>query len=206
MKNKLIFIFSLFFSLTANGQEDLMKRGFDRLVAGDFKDAERIYSEVLTEYPDYSEAYLSRAYARRSLQDYDGAIADFTVAVEKGKATMYERGRWKERFQDFEGAAEDYTIYIEIGDSPCKGYHARAKVKAFLRDYEGAFEDYTSEIKEYESMAENIPIEAWTSAYIERGLILVKLEKLDEACSDFWSAKNLRDSQYISDLVYRYCR
>ena len=59
------------------------------------------------------------------LEDYEGAIADYTKAIEldSDDATAYfYRGDAKEMLGDFNGACEDWKIAVSLGNEEAKKF------------------------------------------------------------------------------------
>ena len=108
-------------------------------------------SRIIAEHPDNAEAYYDRGNARSSCDDYDGAIADFTMALKIGlrfreAITAYgNRGIARVKSGDFEGAIQDFTEIIERKPNNkrllCSAYKSRALVKEKMGNREGAAED-----------------------------------------------------------------
>ena len=108
-------------------------------------------SRVISEHPDNAEAYYDRGNARSSCDDYDGAIADVTMALKIGlrfreAITAYgNRGIARVKSGDFEGAIQDFTEIIERKPNNkrllCSAYKSRALVKEKMGNREGAAED-----------------------------------------------------------------
>jgi tetratricopeptide (TPR) repeat protein len=91
-----------------------------------------------------SEAHYNRGLAKRKNGDYDGAIADFTKAIEldPGYAeAYYERGEAKRANLDYEDAIDDYTRAIEVNPQYWKAYWERGFAKKLIFDEDGAIDD-----------------------------------------------------------------
>lgn len=75
--------------------------------------------------PDLDFAYVSRGNARAQLQDYQGAIDDFTQAInlsQEGGQGYYGRGGAKKALGDLQGAISDFEKAAEIYKQ--RGYSA----------------------------------------------------------------------------------
>lgn len=96
-----------------------------------------ICDAAVAEAPDNGDAYYYRGYARYFLQDYGGAEADFSSAIEKGARRLaesyYQRGACKERQRRLREAAADFKAAHDL--KPDWG-QARRKVE----DYQWAYE------------------------------------------------------------------
>jgi tetratricopeptide (TPR) repeat protein len=82
--------------------------------------------------------------------DLDGAIADFTRAIElnpKDDAPYYNRAQAKRLKKDAAGAIADYTRAIELGSKNPAAYNNRGNARAENNDRDGAIADYTHAIE-----------------------------------------------------------
>lgn len=62
--------------------------------------------------PDFAEAYLNRALCKYSLQDYKGAIEDYSLTImlrPNFAEAYYSRGTSKSCLKDNKGAIDDYN-------------------------------------------------------------------------------------------------
>ena len=100
---------------------------------------------------DSSEQRLGIGNLKLRNGDYDGAIADFTRAIELEPGNSREylmRGNAKKQKHDYAGAIADYTRALEL-EREYKDvmYAARAGVRELTGDLDGAIADYTRAIK-----------------------------------------------------------
>jgi tetratricopeptide (TPR) repeat protein len=82
--------------------------------------------------------------------DLDGAIGDFTRAIElnpKDDAPYYNRAQAKWLKKDAAGAIADYTRAIELGSTNPAAYNNRGNARAENSDRDGAIADYTRAIE-----------------------------------------------------------
>lgn len=108
-------------------------------------------SRIIAEHPDNAEAYYDRGNARSSCDDYEGAIADFTMALKIGlryreAITAYgNRGMARLKSGDIEGAIYDFSEIIKRKPTNRRllsaAYKNRALVKEKIGDSEGVAED-----------------------------------------------------------------
>jgi tetratricopeptide (TPR) repeat protein len=148
--------------------------------------------------------------------DRDGAIADFTEAIQRNPKddvalswralAEYQLGRWQ-------AAVDDYTRELEIDPKHDQGYYERGRCRLELKDFLGAILDFTSALKlrkvpdwfywrgrayyeasawtnALEDLSETIKREPYNaSAYLYRGLSLLHLGKQAKARADLdrWS-------------------
>jgi len=108
-------------------------------------------SRIIAEHSGKAEAYYDRGNARSSCDDYDGAIADFTLAIKIGlrfreAVTAYgNRGMARIKSGDMDGALQDFSEIIERKPNNKRllytAYKNRALVKEKKGDSEGAAGD-----------------------------------------------------------------
>ncbi len=105
-------------------------------------------SRIIFEDPDNAEAYYNRGNARSSCDDYEGAVKDYTMAINLGLrfreaiAAYGNRGISKMRSGDLDGAIDDFSEIIARKPSNKRflsaAYQNRALVKEQKGDSEGA--------------------------------------------------------------------
>ena len=94
--------------------------------------------------------YSDRANAKRKLEDYAGAIADYTHIIERRPNPAYayrDRADVKHELEDYTGAIEDYTQAIKLNPNDAEAYKSRGKARAELGDDQGKIEDYTQALQ-----------------------------------------------------------
>ena len=68
-------------------------------------------------YCQTAEEYFERGISKADLQDYQGAIADFSKVIEldpNNNVTYYNRGLSKYNLQDYQGAIADYSKAFQL--------------------------------------------------------------------------------------------
>ena len=102
---------------------------------------------VLTGKPETdADAYYNRGNAKKKLQDYRGAIADFTIAIKLNPDDVdayNNRGIAKKNLQDYRGAIADYNKAIELKPDYVNAYINRGNAKYELKDLDGACLDWS---------------------------------------------------------------
>jgi tetratricopeptide (TPR) repeat protein len=120
---------------------------------------------------DCSYLYMVRGELKFILKDYNGAIADYDVAIknnhdcnysfggekegqailETGFAYDYKlyfiRGNAKIELEDYRGAIADYNKSIEIDPNDSETFRNRGNAKIELEDYRGAIADFNKAIQ-----------------------------------------------------------
>ena len=78
-----------------------------------------------------------RGVLKHTMQDYDGAIADYTKAIELDTTnpTYFDnRALSKTEKDDYAGAVEDYSTSIELYPSDFETYYQRGLVKLLMNN------------------------------------------------------------------------
>ena len=129
-----------------------------------------------------AEEYFYRAYEKSEKGDYNGAISDYTIAIEINPnfAQAYNnRGIRKANLNDYKGAISDFTKAIEINPNYADAYNNRGFIKADLKDFKGAISDYTKAIEINPNYAQ---------AYSNRGNTKTNLKDYNGGISDYTKA------------------
>lgn len=140
--------------------------------------------------------YHDSGIAKQSKGDLDGAIADYTHAIEldpKFALAYSNRGRAKALKRDLDGAIEDYTRAIELNPTLALAYGDRAKAKHLKGDLDSAISDSTR-------ATELDPKFAY--AFEIRGYAKQVKGDLDEAIADYNRAIEI-DPNFAQAYVYR---
>ena len=93
-----------------------------------------------------AEGYFDRGNSKYDLQDYRGAIQDYSKAIELDPSdaeAYYNRGLAKRKLQDYRGAIQDYSKAIELDPSFANAYNNRGNTKYLLNDIDGACLDWS---------------------------------------------------------------
>ncbi len=132
-----------------------------------------------------AKEYLDNGSAKYYQEDYIGAIADFTKAIEldPNYAMAYNnRGAAKDELKDYIGAIEDCNKAIELDPNYAMAYNNRGLAKRPLQDYKGAIADYTQAIEIDSNYAQ---------AYHNRGAAKARLKDYTGAIADYTKAIEL---------------
>ena len=95
-----------------------------------------------------AEEYVNSGNQKDDAKDYNGAISDYTKAIELNPDTAVaysNRGNSKSNLKDYNGAISDYTKAIELTPAS-NAYFNRGLAKKKLEDYYGAISDYNKSI------------------------------------------------------------
>jgi tetratricopeptide (TPR) repeat protein len=153
--------------------------------------------------PRSAQEYNYRGQARQKQGDLDGAIEDFTKAIEQssgsGLVAAYDnRGQARMLKNDWDGAIADYTSSLELqlhdtaGNKPGSKqagvsiaqpiaftYNNRGNARKGKGDLDGAIADYNKALESQPRFAE---------AYYNRGLAFQTKDELDGALRDYSTA------------------
>jgi tetratricopeptide (TPR) repeat protein len=171
--------------------------------------------------PKDADGFLNRGSARGFNGDMNGAIADFSRAIEldpKSVSANYRRGITKLQKGDYDGAIGDLTRTIELSPNTADYYNDRGLAKLRKGDNDGAIGDFTRTIDldaknaiayRNRALAKNIKHDADgaladlnraieldpknAAAFNSRGAIKKSKGDLDGAIADFTSAIELND-------------
>lgn len=149
-------------------------------------------------YSQRVSEFMERGRAKYKKQDYQGAIADFTRAVEISPhyaLAYYSRANAKIQSQDLEGALFDYTRAI-ANNPDADTYFSRGNLKARLQDYSGAIPDYDKVI---------VAKPGYAQAYYCRGLSKIMTRRRDSGCLDLNKAGGL-GFKAAHDVIKEYCK
>ncbi len=137
-----------------------------------------------------AEFYNERGRDKLDAEDYQGAISDFTKAIEinpKNGDFFCNRGLAKENLEDYQGAISDFTKAIKINPKDSDAYHIRGSIKISLEDYQGALSDFTEAIKLNPKNGD---------AYFERGVVKENLKDYQGAISDLTKAIKINPEDF----------
>lgn len=100
--------------------------------------------------PRNAVAYFLRGLAKHAQNDFDGAIADFSVVIQlepQADIAYFNRGRAKADKKDHEGAIADYTMAIRLNPAYSASYLRRGFARQNKQDHDGAMADYNMAIQ-----------------------------------------------------------
>ena len=129
-----------------------------------------------------AEDYFLKGADKYNKKDYQGAIQDFTEAIEinpKLAQAYYNRGNTRYKLKDYQGAIQDYNQAIKINPKDAQAYYNRGAVRSELKDYQGAIQDYNQAIEINPKYA---------LAYNNRGIDRRNLKDYQGAIQDYTQA------------------
>ncbi len=149
------------------------------------------FSEPLLN-PANASAYYNRGFERLDIGDYQGAVDDYTRAlqIDGNQPTAYNnRGLAKFQIGDFAGAISDYTRSLELNDNESVVYFNRGFARYNQGDYTGAIGDYTESI---------LKAPEQTGAYFYRGEAYGRLGNYQQAAEDYTRAIQLNPQDAVA--------
>ena len=153
--------------------------GINHLGSNENEEAIADFTQAISAYPQFAEAYEERGNIYHDLEQYDKAIADFTQAIshEPNYVEAYKsRARSYQYLEQYDKAIADYTQIIAIDPQFISAYQSLAYTYRNLEQYDKAIAAYTQLIE--------IDLES-TFAYQDRAFLYKKLGQYDKAIADY---------------------
>jgi len=146
---------------TDNLVEAYLDSAFMDKANGKFQSAIEDYNKVIELRPENASNYESRGDLKFKLEDYRGAIKDYTKALGISKGFILYRKRSSAKFKlgDYRGVIKDLTMVIKLIEE-----------SELLRNRMGKY---------------------LQAAYLNRGIAKLNIEKKDSGCLDFSRAGEL---------------
>lgn len=145
--------------------------------------------------PQDADAYYKRAEAKRTVHDADGAIADYTKAIELGLPFYNERALAKELKGDLGGAVADYSKYIELDPNYWWAYYQRGCLRYALGSWTDALADFRKVIALKGDLSDFSMLRIW--------LIRSRLGERAQATSELKQYSQQRDAGKAEDEFSR---
>ncbi|MDO6429052.1 tetratricopeptide repeat protein [Flavitalea sp. BT771] len=159
-------------------------RGNARLQLKDIKGATEDYTASITLKPS-ARAYHNLGIIKKNAEDYDGALTDYTKAIETDASYKYA---YESRAlilayvkNDSRAALKDLEKLIELDPQNAEAYSLRGTIRGRLGDNKGGIADFTKALELGEKKAE---------VYYDRGFLEMEDKQPTAACSDFTQAAN----------------
>jgi Tfp pilus assembly protein PilF len=123
--------------------------GLLQMRQGNYQNALALFNVGIRRYPNYAILYSNRGVAKRYLQDYQGAIADFTrsIQLQPNSPAYFNRASLYEALKQPQRALSDYTEAIRVnqnwGDRTLgDAFYNRGQVRVQLRNSKAAISDF----------------------------------------------------------------
>jgi len=145
-----------------------------------------------------AEDYFLKGVDKGKKEDYRGAVADYTKAIEINPkyAMAYNNRAFIEIFRgNYANAIEDFSMAIELDPTNYNYYIARGSCREQTKALNGALGDFTKAIE----LKPNLH-----NAYQKRGILKILMGQLDSGCADLSMAGEL-GSESVYDWIKEYC-
>ncbi|MFT3739034.1 MAG: tetratricopeptide repeat protein [Breznakibacter sp.] len=204
MTARLVFFFmTVFVSLSSVAQintDQVMANGRNALYFEDYVLSIQYFNRVINAKPYLSEPYFMRAYAKFSLDDIQGALADCdkTLSINPYHVDAYNlRGIIKQRLDTHQQAIADFTEGLVISPENTHLLTNRGNSYLSLKEYDEAIADYNRVIGKDPNL---------TSIYLNRGIARINQTDTIGALADFSHVVNknpyMADGFWYRAIVY----
>ncbi|MEC4985783.1 MAG: tetratricopeptide repeat protein [Oscillatoria sp. PMC 1068.18] len=160
---------------------------------GNVTEANRAFNEIVTQRQETPLAFLYRGLSRYSKGDRQGAIEDYTQAIQldSNLADAYsKRGLAYYRLGDKQKALADYNQALKLNPGDAYTYLNRGVLREDLGDQQGAFDDYNRAVQ---------VAPKYGFAYHNRGVIRYYQRDFEAALTDMEKASELCFEQGDTD-------
>lgn len=130
--------------------EQVMRIGQNALYFEDYMLSIQYFNQAIESKPQWAQPYLMRAIAKYNLDDFQGAEADATLAIERNKFIVdaYEvRGVARQNLGKLQEAVDDYTHALQLLPNNRNILFNRALAQIELGDTTAAANTYTELIR-----------------------------------------------------------
>jgi tetratricopeptide (TPR) repeat protein len=178
--------------------EDLEEAAYYLELKGDFEGAIQKYTDAISIVPDTSRLYYNRGKAKRKMNNHEGAILDYTAALERLEHVDYwvSIGVSYNYLNRLPEAKKAYEIAIKLDPGYAMSYYNLAIINARDGEFEKAV-DLITQCLFYDPN--------YTIALIALGDFYVELEKYELACKAFKRAEALGDTSVFGKRI-RACK
>jgi tetratricopeptide (TPR) repeat protein len=174
-----------------------IRRGNLLFKKGENAEAIEQFTEAIHRNPRSAAAYNNRAAARNALGDQEGAISDFSQAIQIDpcdKLALFNRGVIWSHYQGiFDKAIRDFNEVIRLDPEDAAAYISRGNAWSSLGDFDASIADFTEAIDRHCGD---------TSVYLGRGFARWKIGDSDGAIADCSTAISL-DPKLATPYAYR---
>ena len=195
MIKKILILISFFvFMPNLFADEDIISGARQLAENGDYYKALIEYTKALKEEKEDPSLFFERGMVKYNLNNYGGAIGDFTssLEIEISSQTYVARGKTKLLNEQYDEAIQDFNEALAIENS--------AEVYALISDANFKKGDYVAAIENYTSAINLLPSAYF---YINRGIIYQRIKDYDNALKDYTEAINI-DENNIEYYELRY--
>ncbi len=174
-------------------KEDLMDRAYTLSKEKNYKQAIKLYTEIIQRNNKLQQPYYNRGFCYFALKDYPKALSDFNKIID-----LHMMGNLVFTLNSNSPLAdEEAKSQIPYNDA----IYQRAQVKYFMDSIKSSFLDFQMLIDD------NYPEKS--NCILWQGTILVRSNNSDKACAYFEKAKlsamNEDDKQEADKMIATYC-
>ena len=194
----LLFFFQIFTLKAQLNTDKLLNVGANALYFKDYVLSIQYFNQIIKVKPFLDKPYLYRAIAKINLEDYNGALADLEIVIEKNEfisMAYYARGFVYNRLQKYDLAEENLSKALFL--SPENSTYMICRLESY--DYQKKYEE---ELKDLDFLIAKIGSASELS--LEKGRVLVlsgdtlgafktmdKLVQKDSLNADAWGGRAL---------------
>ncbi|MCB0621443.1 MAG: tetratricopeptide repeat protein [Saprospiraceae bacterium] len=162
--------------------------------------AEECLDRAIELDPTLHKAYFDRALVRQTRGDAQGAVNDYSLALENGGAAFLSayrhRGITRKLMGDYSGALQDLDLALEVQGKRADLLNARGIIYLLSGAYAQAIDDLTAALRLDETLAE---------VYYNRGIAYLLMYDPVSACDDLRISAELGYERANQKLRY-FCR
>ncbi len=154
MKRTIIFcLLMMIWGVDSRAQADvesIFNQAENLISSGEYAQASDLYSKVIAQDSENLNAYLRRGFCHSVLKNYDAAIADFGVVIEKhgrDPFSFISRGSAYNKLEKYETALADFDKALSIDPDNQEAFNNRGWAKNGLELYKEACEDWKTSKK-----------------------------------------------------------
>ncbi|MCR4663725.1 MAG: tetratricopeptide repeat protein [Endomicrobiaceae bacterium] len=195
MIKKIILMFSLLLLLTnLFAEEAVISQARQLAENGDYYKSLMEYTKILKTEKEDSSLFFERGNVKYELNNYNGAIGDYTdsLALEVSSQTYISRGKAELLTEQYGKALEDFNEALKMEES--------AEIYALMSDANFKKGNYAEAIENYTKAIKLLPAAYF---YENRGMIYQNIKDYDNAIQDYTKAIEM-DKENIDYYVLRY--
>lgn len=172
---------SLVFAANAQLTDRQHEEEYNNLIRAQKPEAAYAYlTAAIAAQPTSAERYMARGRHREWIKDIDGAISDFTKAIELDKTELHAYMRRAALFWEkgkLQEALADYSAAIKIEPGQVVAHANRGGLRYELGDYAGAIADFDISVA-------GTPRDMSVDGYLSRGQAKYQLKDFEGAVKD----------------------
>lgn len=152
MKRFCVFLLVLMVSIQGFSQdaEKVFNKAENLFASGEYEEAEKLYTQVISLDEKNMNAYLRRGFCRSVLKKYEEAVADYTFVVEKHPKHPFaylSRGSAYNKMEKWQDALIDFNMVLNIDPKNQEAYNNRGWTKNGMGLYKEACQDWKTSRK-----------------------------------------------------------